>query len=182
VNDKIWFTYKARIRAHDRLSRNDLYSQILLVWYALASTILAIVAVRYPEIFGKNTDIISAVLSTALLVLSMLVTGRDYRGRSLEMRKNYLALQSLHRKLSTAPPLISIIDAEKEYEKLLDSVENHAQIDDICARVSNSGTLTSRKPSSQEWATAYLYLTVRLSSLVLFFLLPVTLFTYSTMS
>jgi hypothetical protein len=179
VNDKVWFTYKARIRAHERLSRNDFYSQILLVWYALASTVLAIVVIRYPEVLGRNTDVISSVLSTALLVVSMLVTGRDYRGRSLEMRKNYLALQSLHRKLTASPPLLTPADAEQEYQVLLDSLENHAQIDDICARVSVSSTLTSREPSVGETMRAWTYVVTRFTILVACFLLPVALFTYA---
>ena len=82
--DDVWFTYKARIAAELRLKNNDIQSQILLVWYALVSSAASIVAVRYEKFAGPDTDIYTAILSVALLVISMLVANRDYRGRALQ--------------------------------------------------------------------------------------------------
>ncbi|NNC09875.1 SLATT domain-containing protein, partial [Corallococcus exiguus] len=86
MRDKIWFTYKARIKAHERLERMDFHSQLLLVWYAILSSILAILSIRYPTILGDNTDILGAILSIGLLAISLSVTNRDFRGRAMLMR------------------------------------------------------------------------------------------------
>lgn len=56
--NKVWFTYKARIQAHHRLEWMDTHSQFLLVWYAILGAALAVVAIRYPTLLGKNTDIL----------------------------------------------------------------------------------------------------------------------------
>lgn len=108
VNDKVWFTYKARIQAHQRLSKNDFHSQVILVWYALISALLAIVAIRYPHFLGSDTDIAAAALSVLLLAVLMLVANRDFRGRAISMRSNYLALQGLHSKMSSPPTSVEL--------------------------------------------------------------------------
>lgn len=177
-SDNIWFTYKARIRAHDRLAKNDFHSQNLLVWYAFSATVLAILAIRYPRILGPNTDVAAAVLSTALLIVSMMVTGRDFRGRSLEMRRNYLALQALYWKTKHEPPSVTPSEIEREYERLLDTTENHAHIDDMCARVFNTGTLDTRKPTCREIGLAYSYIALRFMILTAVYLLPAIVTAY----
>lgn len=172
-NDNIWFTYKARIRAHDRLAKNDFHSQNLLVWYAFTAAVLAILTIRYSQVLGPNTDIAAAVLSIALLVVSMMVTSRDFRGRSIEMRRNYLALQALYWKSKHEPPSMTTSDMDREYERLLDTAENHAHIDDICARVFGTGTLDTRKPTGRELGLAYGYVALRFTILTTVYLLPV---------
>jgi hypothetical protein len=172
AHDNIWFTYKARICTHDRLARNDFHTQNLLVWYAFCGAVLAIVTVRFPTILGGNTDIVAAVLSTALLVVSMMVTGRDFRGRSIEMRRNYLSLQTLYRKGTSNPPTLTDAQIESEYEQLLDSAENHSHLDDMRARVFNTGKLDSRLPTTRETAIAYGYCALRFLVLSTAYLLP----------
>lgn len=40
MKDSVWFTYKARIQANNRLDWLDFHSQMLLVWYAILSATL----------------------------------------------------------------------------------------------------------------------------------------------
>lgn len=171
--DNIWFTYKARIRAQVRLAKNDFHSQGLLVWYAFCGAVLAVVAIRFPQILGAQTDILAAVFSLAILVVSLMVTGRDFRGRSIEMRRNYLALQSLYRQAQQDPSPLSPQQIENEYGALLDQVENHTSLDDVCARVFNTGKLTSRAPSKLDVARAWGYTVVRRVSLLGLYALPI---------
>jgi hypothetical protein len=172
MNDNIWFTFKARIRAHERLVANDQHSQLLLVWYAIAGVCLAIVSIRYPKALGDNTDIISAMFSVAVLAFSMFVTNRDYRGRGIEMRKNYLALQELYSQANLNPSPLIPAQVASAYQRLLDSNENHTDIDDKYFRVFCQGTLTSRKPKLREKIDVFLYLGVRTVLLGLFYILP----------
>jgi len=180
--DNIWFTYKARIRAQVRLAKNDFHSQALLVWYAFCGAVLAILTIRYPQILGSNTDILAATLAIALLVVSLMVTGRDFRGRSIEMRRNYLALQSLYRRAQQNSPILSPQEVEERYESLLDEVENHTTLDDVCARVFHTGKLTSRNPSLVELARAGGYIVVRTFVLIFLYGLPLGITYYTLFS
>lgn len=169
MRDKVWFTYKARIRTHERLVSNDFHSQVILVWYALASTFVSIASIRYPKLLGEDTDVFSASLSVMLLAVSMLVTGRDFRGRAIEICKNYRALGSLYNSLGTAP---ASAEQALKYDELLNSVENHSEMDDLRARYANRKNLTSRQPTPLEIATLATYLTVRATIITALYVLP----------
>lgn len=169
--NKVWFTYKARIQAHHRLEWMDTHSQFLLVWYAILGAVLAVVAIRYPMLLGKNTDIFGAVLSIALLGVSLSVANRDFRGRALNMRKNYLALQHLYNVISTRDSA-SLEDIIK-YNELLSDVENHREMDDKTFRVRNTSQLTSRKPVKKEYFQVYFYAVFRHIILFVFYMAPI---------
>jgi hypothetical protein len=173
VRDNVWFTYKARIQAHQRLSRNDFHSQVILVWYALLSTILAITAIRYPKVLGDDTDLTSAALSVVLLVVSMLVTNRDFRGRAIEMRRNYLALQGLY--FSATPSTVLTPTEIQKYDDLLQSVENHSEMDDKVFRVLHRGSLQTRNPTRMEWVEVHLHIALRCLVLTALYVAPIAL-------
>ena len=105
MHDNIWFTYKARIQAHHRLEWLEKHSQFILVWYAILSAVLSIVTLRFPKVLGDNTDIVAAILSVALLGISLIVSNLDFRGRAIAMRRNYIALQRLYFDITTSQQL-----------------------------------------------------------------------------
>lgn len=151
MKDNIWFTYKARIKAHERLEWMDFHSQSLLVWYALLSAALAVVTTRYPTLLGKDTDMLSATLSIGLLAISLSVANRDFRGRAMLMRGNYQELHKLHRSAQSQELTPTELDS---YSDLLRDCENHRSIDDILARVFATN-LTTRRPSGRERVIGY---------------------------
>jgi hypothetical protein len=177
VNDKIWFTYKARIQAQIRLTELDFYSQLLLVWYAILSATLSIVAIKYPTVLGNNTDVVSAVLSVALLGLSLAVANRDFRGRAIAMQRNYMDLQRLFDSLQLA----GSVDAAQlmQYHDLLEGVENHSELDDRIFRVRHRQTLTSRKPTRTEIAIVYGYYVLKFAVIFSLFSGPVALWWFA---
>lgn len=168
--DKVWFTYKARIQAHYRLDWMDTHSQFILVWYAILSAVLAIVVIRYPVLFGRDTDILGAVLSIALLGVSLSVANRDFRGRAMNMRKNYLALQLLYNQISSRGK--EVAEDILKYDQLLNEVENHKEMDDKISRVRNASNLTSRKPSQIEYAQVYASILIKYIVLIFIYLFP----------
>ena len=172
--DDVWFTYKARIAAELRLKNNDIQSQILLVWYALVSSAASIVAVRYEKFAGPDTDIYTAILSVALLVISMLVANRDYRGRALQLRANHIALKKLHDDLKSGA--VSAADKPAAYSKLLAECENHSSYDDRYFRVLNGDGLTTRRPTIADYFFMSVVCLFRVISLVLLYILPFTVF------
>lgn len=173
MRDKVWFTYKARIQAHIRLSLLEFHSQLLLVWYAILSAGLAVVTVRYPHALGEDTDVLAAVLSIGLLGISLAVANRDFRGRSIAMRQNYLELQRLYDR--TAPPAAFDNDAHQSYHNLLAAVENHSEIDDKLFRAMQAGRLSTRAPSWWEKFEAYGYLALRMTLTISLYLAPILL-------
>ncbi|WP_374245036.1 SLATT domain-containing protein [Zoogloea sp.] len=171
MKDSVWFTYKARIQAAERLSSNNFHSQALLVWYAFFSAALAIVTIRYPKIVGEDTDLFSAVLGVGLLVVSMFVTSQDFRGRAISMRSNYIALQLLYKSLAGNTPNL---DQITRYNELLSSVENHSEMDDKQFRVFQNG-LTTRMPSRYEKIEVHAYMALRATTLTLLYAAPFAL-------
>lgn len=170
VQDKLWFTFKARIQAHIRLAKNDFHSQALLVWYAIVSAALSIFAIRYPQILGPDTDILSAVMGVALLAISLFVTNQDFRGRAIAMRSNYLALQDLYDSIVITGQATK--DDVDKYSALLASSENHKEIDDKRFRVFHNGQLTSRKPTCAEKIEVYLKIISTYTILICLYLWP----------
>lgn len=180
--DSVWFTYKARIQAHKRLEWLDFHSQLLLVWYAILSTALGVLTIRHSTILGPDTDVMATILSVALLGISLAVANRDFRGRAMLMRTNYLELQKLHRGLPdgspTTPSPAPTPAQVTRYDELLAESENHREIDDRIARVFASG-LTTRMPTGFEYFSAVFWLTMRLLITALLYALPVLAGLYS---
>ncbi|MCP9340118.1 SLATT domain-containing protein [Stutzerimonas xanthomarina] len=176
LKDKVWFTYKARIQAHKRLEWLDFHSQMLLVWYAILSTILGVLVVRYVHVLGPDTDVMATVLSVALLGVSLAVTNRDFRGRAMAMRSNYLQLQKLYNELSGSTPPTPV--QASRYDDLLAESENHNEIDDRIARVF-AGGLSTRKPTRYENISAIYWLSLRLLVTSLLYALPLAVGLYA---
>lgn len=180
--DSVWFTYKARIQAHKRLEWLDFHSQLLLVWYAILSTALGVLTIRHSTILGPDTDIMATILSVALLGISLAVANRDFRGRAMLMRTNYLELQKLHRGipdgLPNTPPPAPTSEQINRYDELLAESENHREIDDRIARIFAGGP-TTRPPTGFEYFSAGFWLTMRFVITAMLYALPVLVGLYA---
>lgn len=71
MNDSIWFTFKARIRASQRLADTDFHSQILLVWYAFVGTLLSIVTIRHDKVLPTTVQSGKEMKTSRLLAFSI---------------------------------------------------------------------------------------------------------------
>ena len=169
MHDNIWFTYKARIQAHHRLEWLEKHSQFILVWYAILSAVLSIVTLRFPKVLGDNTDIVAAILSVALLGISLIVSNLDFRGRAIAMRRNYIALQRLYFDITTSQQLT--LEQKEKYFNLLNEVENHRDIDDKISRVTQVG-LTTRIKKKKEKIIVILWILLRIFTTAALYILP----------
>jgi len=176
--DNIWFTYKSRIAAENRLKSNDFHSQAILVWYALISAIGAISGIVNPNYLGEKTNFLSAMLAVALLVISLWVTNQDWRGRAIKMRENHLELMHLKNRMTAG--VMSQNAAAEEYHKLLCECENHNGYDFDFFRVFDSGNLTSNTPSRWVYCKTYLRRTFRFLIIVGLYFLPFFIYYFST--
>ncbi|EFB2545016.1 SLATT domain-containing protein [Shigella sonnei] len=169
MHDNIWFTYKARIQAHHRLEWLEKHSQFILVWYAILSAVLSIVTLRFPKVLGDNTDVVAAILSVALLGISLIVSNLDFRGRAIAMRRNYIALQRLYFDITTSQQLS--LEQKEKYFNLLNEVENHRDIDDKISRVTQAG-LKTRIPTQKEKIIVILWILLRIFITAALYILP----------
>lgn len=172
LKDKIWFTYKARMYAHKRLDFYDVHTQFILIWYSLSLVIISVISLRIDKLYGSNTDIIITCLSIIVLILTLTVTTRDFRGRAISMRENYLGLQRLYNEIDTNVKTASQI--ADEYHHYLSKGENHYSIDDIAQRVMTKN-LTSRIPSCTENIIFYLSVIIRYTIIFILYILPAIL-------
>lgn len=169
MHDNIWFTYKARIQAHHRLEWLEKHSQFILVWYAILSAVLSIVTLRFPKVLGDNTDVVAAILSVALLGISLIVSNLDFRGRAIAMRRNYIALQRLYFDITTSQQLS--LEQKEKYFNLLNEVENHRDIDDKISRVTQVG-LKTRIPTQKEKIIVILWILLQIFITAALYILP----------
>jgi hypothetical protein len=174
LSDNIWFTRKARIQASIRLLANDNHSQLLLVFYSIIITSLSIILVKYPNIIGPEADLITVIMSVIILLTSLLVASKNFKGRALAYKTHYIELQKLYfEALSAEKNNLSLKVIEDKYMTLLERVENHTPMDDITFRVSARANLTTRKPNCEEIVQAYFYKALRFFILSILYLLPI---------
>ena len=173
-SDNVWFTRKARIQSEKRLRRNHIHSQLLLIEYTLLASILSVVTLRYNKILGEDTDILIAVFSIIILVISLVITNLDFNERANSFKINYIQLQEIYlESKELEKDNKSLVDVRKLYSKALESIENHELIDDIWARVENSSGLKSRKPTKLEYSYYYGYRFCAFVVLLILYILPV---------
>ena len=157
-----------------RLLSNDNHSQLLLVFYSIIITSLSIILVKYPNIIGQESDLILVIMSVIILVTSILIAGKNFKGRALAYKTHYIELQKLYNEaLDAEKKNLSMEGVQDKYMALLELVENHTSIDDIIFRVSARDGLTSRKPNWEEICLAYLYKAFRFFYFSLLYLLPI---------
>lgn len=171
LSDNIWFTRKARIQASERLLSNDHHSQLLLVTYSIINTCLAVILIKDSAILGGNTDLALVIMSIVILVTSLFVTSKNFKGRAESLKNHYIELQKLYYKALDAEESSdkdSIRAIREQYTDMLDLSENHRAIDDYVFRVLNKKTIDTRKPSIYEILITYSY--KALKSLLLIFL------------
>lgn len=158
--NNIWFTRKAWINAEDRLLKNDFHTQLLMVVYAAYTSCLSVVLLKYePGPDDKSfIDTSLAVLSIVLLALSLYLNTKSFKDRAARFKSGYHDLQSIEDRLKSLAGRPVAPGSEQEfttlaehYNKSLRDVENHAELDDIRARVLAGTGLSSRHLTRQDY-------------------------------
>ena len=172
--NKIWFTYSARIKAHKRISQNNLFANLLLCLYSLSATICSVAALSNGSFLGRNTSILLIVLSLIIFIFSLLLGSYNFSLRAYLMRDNYIDLQELYNKLEYSDDLDfdSLKKYVGEYSSILRRYENHSSIDDISHRFS---TKTTRDLTVCEYIYFFTYKTSIFLFYFILFLFPLVL-------
>lgn len=179
LENKVWFTYSARIQTHKRLLFNNFWSNFILVLYSLATLIASIVSLKDTTFYGSYTSELIVIISAITLVASLIIVNVNYQTRILRMRDNYILLQKLYEdiKIYRNSQKESSEDPEKysdfvrSYMSILEKNENHITLDDIANRCQAKG-LKNREPDCREVMLWYSYKFCRFLLILIFLLLP----------
>lgn len=171
--NNIWFTRKARIRASERLLRNDFHAQCILIYYSSLVVCVSILDLGFDNLFNGKAGVILCALSVAVLVLSSFITSINFKGRGLAFKDNYISLHALYEKSKNANNSQLTPTQTDEYFELLKNCENHLYLDDLYARVIYCNNKTSRKASCKEVINIYIYIIKRKFTIFSLYIIPV---------
>lgn len=120
--DKIWITRKCRINLSERLKKNNLFSQSLIIWYSFLLIALTIIDKSYPIV--EDSYPLTLILSIAILILSIFVMAMNFSERAIKAQILYTQLDCLYQVVEN-----SAEDKEealyKQYIDLIALTENH---------------------------------------------------------
>lgn len=153
---RAYSTYLARLRMSKRLQAMANWWNAAQFTLSTALVTVAIVFLGFPSANTKFLQVFLVALSVLALVVSLTVTYLDFAGRAQKTVMNYRALQAFsvrtesivdsHRRIQTS----ALRDLQDEYDRLLDSSENHSHSDHF---------LSSVEPGKQRtkviWARSY---------------------------
>lgn len=177
LSDIIWWTRKSRIQAAERLLANDFHTQLILVWYSLFSAGAAVYFLKFAP--QSNLAQVSMVIySVMILSMSLFMSGRNFKERGMLMKQGYEQLDFLYRKSLVEPNKTDQSiqnEISEEYQNIINSTENHKEIDHIVAivKLQLSGAQIDKKPTKYHYIRGFSYFVFRLIYLGLFYLLPI---------
>lgn len=135
IEDRSYKTYKARMYASRRLALRGKAWNASLLSLTVATTIASIGLLTNEEMYGAAGPTIFACLAVLSLVISLVVAGQNYSGRSRDLFNNYRRLQRLSTEVEYLRLKNDVADPEKvqallsRYNDLLDDSENHSEAD-----------------------------------------------------
>ena len=185
LNDRIWFTRIARIYSEKRLLRNELHSQLLLMFYAVYSIALSVTQLKYKPIPDDAAAVFGIILSVILFGLTFHMSSRGFPARAQRFKENYTHLQVLLGWLEVAEcqddstKLQKAIESvQVEYRTAIANSENHTTMDDRCARFPYGKKGTSRMLTSWDYTCVLAYSIGRYLSLGFLYASPVVIYSY----
>ncbi|WP_113718107.1 SLATT domain-containing protein [Arthrobacter dokdonensis] len=134
IADRSYKTYKARLKAAERLQARQRAWNTSLLALAVATTIASIALLSDDRMYGSAGPTVLVCVSVAALVASLVVAGLNYGVRSRDMFMNYRAIQRLSVE-AEAQQQRGVFDDDsvrklsERYNALLDDSENHTSAD-----------------------------------------------------
>lgn len=135
LEKKSFTTYKARIRAHERLTRRNNSWNASLIGLSTATTVASVGLLVDDEMYGLNGDAVMLVVAILSLVASLVVSSVNYGARARSMEASYKKIQEISataEDLRNHPSSVSYeryLTLHREYQVALESSENHSSAD-----------------------------------------------------
>jgi hypothetical protein len=180
LEDRAFMTYKCRLQAYGRLSRQNTAWNTSLIAFSTSTTIAAVGLLTDPQMYGSGGNALMVALAITSLVTSLVVSSVNYGTRAKAMESNYKKIQRISVEIETlrfvpasgTDPHETYRDLLHEYGYAIDSSENHTDSDYRKVK-SMSGTPASTKQTWREpllSVTPYAFLVVPVAVLAPFIL------------
>lgn len=182
LSDRVWETRKTRIYTEKRLRLRGIQIEIIMIWY---SFLLVSVSVLSLKACSKNSLLYCTIESIFVLVASVYLSAQRFSNRAEAMRNNYVSLELLESNIRVAEKNNKneeVLEHEKYYCELLNSIENHSDWDYLLLRFSRKSYQDTTLPpfGKYEWIQFVFGYIYRASVLITFFILPIII-AYFTM-
>ncbi|WP_060999117.1 SLATT domain-containing protein [Photobacterium aquimaris] len=151
LRNQIWFTRKSRIRASERILKNHVHSNSILIWYSFLTFTLSIFLIKKPNYLGDNADVVMTIATGFVFTLSLFVPQLDMKNRYEKLKDNYIQLQGLTFDLDICKTEYQLNIINDKYLKLLMSSENHKNSDLQYFIAFESDAECNRKLKGIEW-------------------------------
>lgn len=135
IEDRSYKSYKGRMYASQRLALRGKAWNASLLSLTVATTIASIGLLTNDGMYGAAGPTVFACLAVLSLVISLVVAGQNYNGRSRDLFNNYRRLQRLSTEAEYLRDNNDVVDQDKveallsRYNDLLDDSENHSEAD-----------------------------------------------------
>lgn len=134
IADRSYKTYKARLKASERLQARQRAWNTCLIAFSVAMTISSIGLLTDGKMYGQAGPTVLVCVSVLALVASLVVAGLNYGVRSRDMFMNYRGVQRLSVETEALldggeADVESIRELSSRYDALLDESENHTSAD-----------------------------------------------------
>ena len=172
LEDRSYKAFKARLKAHERLSRRNVAWNVSLVTLATSTTIASVGLLVNRSMYGAGGDALMVVLAILSLVVSLVVSSMNYGSRARSMESNYKRIQQIslsaeHFFVDTAQATAQrYFELKNEYSIALESSENHSEADYL--RSSNDASRRALWQDSLVSLLPYATLTIPLALVVPF--------------
>jgi hypothetical protein len=150
VADRSYKTYRARLKAFERLQSRQRAWNTSLLALSVATTIASIALLSDENMYGKAGPTVLVCVSVLALVASLAVAGLNYGVRSRDMFRNYRAIQRIS---VEAEGFIADGEASSEdFQKLADRY--HALLDDSENQTSADHKAADKEADIKRWHVA----------------------------
>ena len=136
LSRKMYITYKSRINASERLKKTNSFIQGINIYYSLFLTALSIFNVSSGT---TKLSLVITVYSVVVTVTIVFLAAQNYGERAKSLKNNYVAISKLCNRIQSDIQEDDIQKISDEYNKLIDSSENHTEYDysKACMGISN---------------------------------------------
>jgi len=172
LESKIWITRKCRINLSERLKKNNLFTQSLIVWYSFL--LLALTIFDKSNSIFQDSYSLTLILSIGILVLSIFIMAMNYSERAIKAQILYTQLDYLYSQVKSSTQ--SQQDLYKQYTDLINLTENHSETNDylkVKYDLRNDDKGLYPEPPALQW---FEYIIYWLRKIYLFFFIVFLLF------
>jgi len=170
LSNCIWETRKIRINTEQRLLKYLNISDWLIPW---VSANLIIINLIPNNSSNQYISIFTIYLSILILIVSIILNSKQFGVRASNMKAHYIELSNLLFKIKSDEKKIT--EYNNEYNKLLNQIENHSEIDYLKAVISleNDDDSTMKKPTLRNKIYYYFRNIVFYFLIACLFILPI---------